>query len=300
MKTIQTPKSIDYIFLILLSTVWGSAFVGIEIALNGFNPFFVAFGRIAVAVLFLLSVVFIKKLSFPQNKNTWYILILLGFLNNALPFYLISWGQQFITPSTASVMLAIGPLIALTLSHYITHDEKFTMLKLVGVILGFLGVFILLGEDFFTGSKDSFYGKIAMLLAVLGYISSGFLIRKISYINTVVCSTSMFLTATIMMIPILFIVEIENSFLDTKALIAIIYLAIIPTALASLLRIKLVQKVGVQFMSQVSYLIPMFAIFWSWLVFNEIANSTVWIALVFILLGVFMRHLKIKRKIYDF
>jgi len=295
LKTIQTPKLIDYTFLIFLSAIWGSAFVGIEIALTGFHPFLVAFGRIALAALFLFLIVLIQKRVFPKDKKTWYILILIGFLNNAVPFYLISWGQQFISPSTASVMLAVGPLIALVLSHYITDDEKFTIFKLIGVILGFVGVFILLGEDFFTKDSNSFYGKLTMLLAVLGYISSGFLIRKISYVDTVVCSSSMFLTATFMMIPVLFFISYEQSFLENKALIAIVYLAIVPTALASLLRVKLVQKIGVQFMSQVAYLIPMFAIFWSWLIFNEIPSKVVWIALLFILAGVFMRHLKIRK-----
>ena len=275
-----------------LSAIWGSAFVAIEIALDGFHPFFVAFGRIALAGLFLSSIVFIKRLSFPKERKTWYILILIGFLNNAMPFYLISWGQQYISPSTASVMLAVGPLIALVLSHFITHDENFTLFKLLGVLLGFIGVFILLGEDFFAGQENSFYGKLAMLGAIIGYISSGFLIRKISYVNTVVCSSSMFITATIMMLPALFFVPYDESFINITAIIAVVYLAIMPTALASLLRIKLVQKVGVQFMSQVAYLIPMFAIFWSWVFLNEIPNTTVWLSLVFILGGVFMRHLK--------
>ena len=276
----------------LLSAIWGSAFVAIEIALNGFHPFFVAFGRIALAGVFLSTIIFIRKLSFPKDKNTWIILFLIGFLNNAMPFYLISWGQQFISASTASVMLAVGPLIALVLSHFITHDEKFTIFKLLGVVFGFIGVFILLGEDFFGGDENSFYGKLAMLGAIIGYISSGFLIRKISHVNTVVCSSSMFITATIMMFPALFFVPLENSFLNTTAIVAVVYLAIMPTALASLLRIKLVQKVGVQFMSQVAYLIPMFAIFWSWLLLNEIPNTTAWLSLIFILGGVFMRHLK--------
>jgi len=293
LKTIQAPKFIDYTFLMFLSAIWGSAFVGIEIALTGFDPFLVAFGRIALAALFLTIVVFLQRLSFPKDLNTWIILVFIGFLNNAMPFFLISWGQQFISASTASVMLAVGPLIALVASHYITHDEKFTLFKLLGVLLGFIGVFILLGEDFFIEQDNSFYGKLAMLIAIFGYIFSGLLIRKISYVNTVVCSASMFITATSMMLPFIFFISLENSFLSTEAFVAIIYLAIVPTAIASLLRIKLVQKVGVQFMSQVAYLIPMFAIFWAWVFLNDVPSITVLISLVFILSGVFMRHVKI-------
>ena len=292
MQIIKPAKFIDYSLLILLSAIWGSAFVSISYSVEYFPPFIIAFGRILLASLFLLFFVFWNKLSFPRDKRTWSILILIGALNNAVPFYLISWGQQYISASTASVMLAVGPFIALVMSHYIVNDEKFTFYKLLGVLLGFIGVFILLGEDFFSGDENSFYGKIAMLSAVFGYIISGFLIRKISYVPTLVCSSSMFITASIMMFPFLFFIPFESFEIVSMPFLVIIYLAIVPTASASLIRINLVQKVGVQFMSQVAYLIPMFAIFWSWIFFDEMPKSTIIIALVFIFLGLFIRRLK--------
>jgi len=296
MNTIKVPTILDYTLLIFLSAIWGSAFVAISFSLNAFPPFIIAFGRICLAAIFLISLTFLKKLSFPRDKKTWLMLILIGFLNNAMPFYLISWGQQYITPSTASVMLAIGPFVALIVSHFITNDEKITIFKLIAVFLGFAGVFVLLGDDFFTGNENSLYGKITMLIAVLGYITSGFLIRKISHINTIVCSSGMFLTATLMMFPFLFIIEFKDFTIFNNTFLAIIYLAMIPTAGASLIRIQLVQKVGVQFMSQVAYLIPMFAILWSWLFFNEIPNKIIILALSLIFIGLFIRKINIKKK----
>lgn len=292
MNTIKTPTLLDYFGLILLSGIWGSAFIAIEISLENFPPFFIAFGRIFLASLFLLCLVFVKKLSFPRDLKTWLILILIGILNNSMPFYLISWGQQYISASTASIMLAVGPFIALILSHYITHDEKFTLLKLFGVTLGFLGVFVLLGDDFINQRHDSFYGELAMLVATMGYISSGLLLRKISYVPTLVCSTSMFMTATVSMLPFVFLLSLQNFEISTSSILPIIYLAIFPTAAASLIRVRLVQKVGVQFMSQVAYLIPIFAIFWSWVFFDELPKQTAWVALILILLGLFIRKLK--------
>ena len=292
MKTIQTATIIDYFGLILLSAIWGSAFIAIELALESYSPFFIAFSRIILATLFLFLIMQLKKLSFPTDIKTWLILILVGMLNNSIPFYLISWGQQYISPSTASIMLAVGPFIALVLSHYITHDENFTLLKLAGVIIGFLGVFVLLGDDFLNQRHDSFYGELAMLAATIGYISSGLLLRRISYVPTLVCSTSMFFTATVSMLPFIFILPLQNIELFNVDFLPIIYLAIFPTAVASLIRIRLVQKVGVQFMSQVSYLIPIFAIFWAWVFLEELPKQTAWIALFLVLLGLFIRKLK--------
>jgi drug/metabolite transporter (DMT)-like permease len=294
MRTIQDPSAIDYIFLILLSAIWGSAFVAIEVALRGFDPFFIAFLRIFFASFFIYAFVFYKKLSFPKDLKTWSILILTGFLNNAMPFFMISWGQQFISANTAAVMLATGPFVALVFSHFFTHDENFTFFKLLGVILGFLGVFILFGADFSKSNEEGFYGKIALLIAILGYISSGFLIRKVSHVNTFILSSSVFFSAWIMMIPYLFFISFEKFDLWSNSFLAILYLGLIPTAAASLFRIELVQRVGVQFMSQVSYLIPIFTIIWSWIFFNETPNSILYIALVFIFAGLFIRKIKIR------
>jgi drug/metabolite transporter (DMT)-like permease len=291
MKQIQSSTTIDYALLFMLSAIWGSAFVGIEFALTLFDPFFVAFLRIFFASLFLLVFIYIKKLPFPRDFKTWKMLVILGILNNAMPFYLISWGQQYISAGTASVMLAIGPFVALIVSHLITEDEKITFFKLVGVVLGFVGVFILLGEDFLKGDENSLYGKIALLIAVMGYISSGFLIRKLSDVHTVVCSTSMFLTASILMSPFLFFINYDSFEIMSYPFLTIIYLAIIPTALASLIRINLVRKTGVQFMSQVAYLIPLFAIYWSWVFFDVLPSPVVYTALVFIFVGLSIRKL---------
>jgi len=291
MKQIQSATLADYFLLLLLSTMWGSAFVGIEYALTGFDPFLIAFLRIFFASLFLFCIVYIKKLSFPRDLKTWAMLLLIGILNNAMPFYLISWGQQFISAGTSSVMLAMGPFVALIVSHIITEDEKITFFKVVGVIFGFIGVFILMGDDFLKGDENSLYGKIALLVAIMGYISSGFLIRKLSHVHTVICSTSMFTTAWLIMLPFLFFVSYESFEIISYPFLTIVYLAIVPTALASLMRITLVRKTGVQFMSQVSYLIPICTIFMSWVFFDVTPPMIVYTAMAFIFAGLFIRKL---------
>jgi drug/metabolite transporter (DMT)-like permease len=291
MKTIQNATFIDYFYLLALSAVWGSAFVAIEIALVGFDPFLVAFLRIFFASFIIYIFIYFKNLSFPKDLKTWVMISLTGFLNNAMPFFMISWGQQYITANMASVMLATGPFVALMLSRVFTNDEFFSFWKLVSVVLGFIGVFILFGEDFFEGDQQSFYGKLAMLVAIFGYISSGFMIRKISHINTFVLSSSVFFSAWIMMLPFLYFLSFDKFDFNSSAFLAVIFLGLVPTALASLFRIELVQRVGVQFMSQVAYLIPLFTIFWSWIIFNEIPSSILYIALFFIFAGLFVRNL---------
>ncbi len=189
-------------------------------------------------------------------------------------------------------MLSFGPFIALILSHYTTNDEKFTIFKLIGVVLGFLGVLVLLGNDIISQKTDAIYGQLAVLLATFGYISAGLLIRKLRGINVVICSTSMFITATLVMLPFVSLGAISSIDFSSISVLTIIYLAVVPTAIASLVRVKLVQRVGIQFMSQVSYIIPIFAIFWAWVFFSELPNINAWIALCLILLGLLIRKIK--------
>ena len=293
MKTIQNATLLDYIWLLLLSAIWGSAFVGIDIALTAFHPLIVAFYRILLAALVILVAIWIKRLSFPRDRRSWTLLILLGLLNNALPFYLISWGQQYVSASAAAVLMAVGPFIALLMAHWLTHDEKITSMKLLGVVLGFTGVFILFGEDFFTGDRNSLYGKAAIFLATIGYISSGLMIRRLSHIDALVCAGAIFLTAVLWMLPFVWRVPFHIDALYSLPFLSILYLALIPTAFASIIRIRLVQRSGIQFMSQVTYLIPLFAIFWAWVFFGSVPKLTVWIALILILGGLFIRKLKV-------
>lgn len=192
-------------------------------------------------------------------------------------------------------MLSFGPFIALILSHFTTHDEKFSIYKLLGVLLGFIGVFILVGGDIISKNSDALFGQLAVLVATIGYITSGLLIRKLGKINTIVCSTSMLLTGALVMIPFVSIKEILDIQIVSMGCYSVVFLALIPTAMASLVRVKLVQKVGIQFMSQVAYLIPIFAIFWSWIFLNEIPKLTAWIALFLILSGLLVRKLPYKK-----
>ena len=292
MKTIQNATLLDYFWLMLLSAIWGSAFVAIGYALSALHPLIVAFYRILIATLVVWLFIWLKRLPLPKDRNSWTLLILLGLINNALPFYLISWGQQYVSASTAAVLLAIGPFVALIMAHWLTHDEKITPFKLVGVGLGFAGVFILFGEDFFKGEHHSLYGKLAILIATIGYVSSGLMIRRLSHIDTLVCAGSMFLTASVWMLPFVWFVPFNSAALLSAPFLTILYLALIPTALASIIRIQLVQRTGVQFMSQVSYLIPLFAIFWAWVFFGSVPELTVWVALAMILGGLFIRKIK--------
>ena len=292
MKVIQSPKVIDYIHLLILGAIWGSAFIAIEIAIENLTALQVAMFRILLAGLFLVPFVLYKREKIPTNKKIWFYIFITALLNNAIPFSLISFAQQHINSGTAAIILACGPFTTLIIGHIFTKDEKMSFTKLFGVILGFSGVFILFSQDIIIQNDLSLMGKFSVFLASCCYVISGFLIRKLTTISPLVCSCCMFFSSAIMMSPFVFSMQIPDFNNIGNSLYAIIFLAIVPTALASLLRVNLIQRVGMQFVSLVSYLIPLFAIIWSVLFFSQVPKTSTWMAFLFIVLGLLISKIK--------
>jgi len=285
MNIIQSPKFIDYCHLLLLGAIWGSAFIAIDIAIENLNAIQISLFRIFLAAVVLLPIIFYKKHKFPRDKKIWFYITLTAVLNNAIPFSLIAWGQQHINSSTAAIILACGPFTTLIVGHLFTKDERITTTNFFGIMLGFLGVWILFSQDLISNNDLSFYGKTSVFLASCCYVISGFLIKKITRTSPLVCSSCMFMISTCLLLPFVFSQPLPSFSSLGSSLYAIIFLALVPTAAASLLRVRLIQKVGMQFISQVSFIIPLFAIFWSLLIFNEIPKDSTWYAFSLIIVG---------------
>ena len=289
---LNTPKLKDYINLFALSAILGTAFIGIEIAIEKLDVFQVTFGRVFIAFLFLLPFVLYKKLSLPKGGKTWMWLVLSAVLNTAIPFSLINAGQAYITSGMSALMIGFGPFITLLLAHYMTHDEKISKYKIYSVMLGFIGLILLLGDNILASNTNELKGQALVLLASLCYALSSLFVRKISGVSYLMISFIMFGISALVLTPIVvylywgYNLEVNNSTLS------ILYLGILPTAIASIYRVKMVQEVGVKFMSQVAYLIPIFALIWAWLVLDEVPKSITLVALVIVLFGLYIRNKK--------
>lgn len=293
MQTIRQPTHSDTAKLVLLGAIWSSAFMCIELALVDFTPFAIASWRIVIAALALLPVVMAMKLRFPRDAKTWSLFAATGLLYNAFPFTLISWGQQYISSGTTSIVIASGTFISLLLSHFLTHDDRFSLPKLAGVAVGFTGVVILIGADALDGSPRAVAGQMAIVVAVSLYILSSLIIRRITGVHTLVLSAGVLLTSAVYMGPLMLLFDQplppEPRWTSIAALA---YLGLVPTASAYLLRIQIIQQVGTTFLSQVSLLIPTFGLLWGWLFLNEVPTQASWVALVFVLSGMVVTRLR--------
>ena len=165
--------------MVVLSSIWGSAFIAIKISLISFNPITVASLRLIVASFFLLIFFYYKNYKINLTFGNFISLTLIGIIGNFIPFFLISWAEQYIQSNIAGLLMSIGPIITLILAHFFTKDDKFNLTKLISVMIGFVGtLFIIDFQTFFNLNQItvvSLVAKIAVILAALGYMISNIL-----------------------------------------------------------------------------------------------------------------------------
>ena len=198
--------------------------------------------------------------------------------------------------------MSIGPIITLILAHFFTKDDKFNTIKLISVIIGLIGtLFIIDFKTFFIlteGSYISFVAKVAVIVAALGYMISNIIAyNKLKNVNTITITTFATLFGAIVSIPFMLYFELADpSSINFSSFISLIYLGLFPTAIAFQFRYYITKKYGPTFLSYVAYLIPVFAIFWGYLILGEkVALSSI-LGILLVLSGVYVGQKKLMYK----
>lgn len=257
----SSMKLNEWGMLILLSIFWGGSFFFIEIALRGFQPFTVVFLRVTIAAAILLGVVYLRGQRMPADLRTWCAYLVMGALNNAIPFSLIVWGQTRIDSGVASILNATTPIFTVILAHLLTSDEHLSIRKMSGVLTGFLGVYIMLAPELKDGFSWRGLGQIAVLGAAVSYSLAGIFGKRFKDRSPVVTSAGMLICSSSMMLP-LFILTTPFATLNPSmdAVAAIIGIAVISTAMAYLLYFRILATAGATNVLLVTFLIPISAL----------------------------------------
>ena len=280
--------------LFILSAIWGSAFIAIKVSLNYFSPISVASYRLIVASIFLLIFYVIGKYKTSFNRTDLIMLLFVGVVGNFLPFYLISWSEQHIQSSTAGILMGVGPILTLILSHFFTKDDRFTYSKLISISIGFIGVLFIFEIDtlfnFGTANSLQLFSKFLIIIAALGYMISNIVAyNTLKHIDSFSITFFATLFGAMVSVPFLLYSEtIQPSYINFNALLPILYLGIFPTALAFQLRYHITKTSGPVFLSYVAYLIPIFALIWGFVLLSEEIYLNSIIGITLILFGVYI------------
>lgn len=281
-----TGKS--WAMVILMGVIWGSTFLVIELALVGITPFWLAAARITFAGL-LTSIVWGMTgwRLFTGPERAWLPLLSVSMLSTAIPFQLLSWGLQYVTSGFAGISMATVALMVLPLAHVLVPGEKMTFRRLVGFLIGFVGVVVLIGPDSFASSGQSLemFGKLACLGAAACYAMSSITMRRLPPIDPFGLSAIVLLIGSVFVIATAYMVEGPPPVIDNQTLFYVALLGLVPTAGANILRVLVIRTAGPVFMSLVNYQVPLWSVFFGMTILNEPARDNLFLALVLILAG---------------
>jgi drug/metabolite transporter (DMT)-like permease len=283
----REPKTIDYALLTILALIWSSAFFNIKIATYSYGPVTIAFLRILFGAIPVVVLCFFKKIKIEAFSKDWHWFALIGMINLVIPFFLIAYGVQKVQSNLAAILMASTPLSATVLAHFFTNNEKINYTKIFGVLLGFSGIVFLFSDNILINDSN-FLSALIIFFASTFYVIGGLLTLKISNKKNENVTASILIWGTIFLIPITAFTEKPwnlNPSIDST--ISVIYLGVVATGLAWLLRFRILKNNGLVFQAQVAYLIPIFGIILSYIFLKEIITSKILVAVVAIIIGIY-------------
>ena len=284
----REPKSFDIFLLVLLALIWGSSFFNIKIATYSYEPFTLALIRVLFALIPLLLICYFKKIKVRAFQNDWKAYALIGLCNISIPFTLIAIGTAKINSYLAAMLMSTTPLSGSILAHFYTKNEKISFLKSIGIILGFIGVIFLFADDLII-NEDNYVFAIITIVGSTFYAIGGLLTLKIKSKGNENVTTSTTIWSIIFLIPFSIFFETPwNSSPTFESTISLLYLGIVATGFAWLIRFRILTVNGLVFQTQVAYLIPIFGVFFGYFLMNEIITWRVIVSLIIILLGIYI------------
>ena len=295
----KQPKLLDYLLLVLLALIWASAFFNIKIATYSFGPITIAFLRVFFGSMPVLLLCYYKDIKIEAFSKDWYWFAIIGFINLVAPFFLIAYGVKSVQSNLAAILMSTTPLSSTVLGHFYTKNEKFNFIKTFGILIGFSGILYLFSDNLLI-DENNFLSALLILLGSTCYVIGGVLTLKISKKKNENVTGSILIWAVIILIPFVVLIEQPwNIIPRIDSIISVIYLGLVSTGIAWLLRFRILVKNGLIFQSQVSYLIPIFGTILSYIFLKEMITIKVFVSLIAVSLGIyFVRKADSKIKVY--
>jgi len=284
----REPKIIDYALLTILALIWSSAFFNIKIATYSYGPVTIAFLRTFFGAIPVVGICLVKKIKIEAFSKDWYWFAAIGMVNLVIPFFLIAYGVQRVQSNLAAILMASTPLSATVLAHLFTKNEKINLIKILGVLVGFSGIVFLFSDNILI-NENNFTYALLILVGSTFYVIGGLLTLKISNKKNENVTASILIWGTLFLIPITAFTEKPwNLNPSTDSTISLVYLGVVATGLAWLLRFKILKNNGLVFQAQVAYLIPIFGIILGYIFLKELITPKVLVAVAAVIIGIYL------------
>ncbi len=284
----RAPHSGDWLSLLALTVLWGTAFLFNELALASFPSAVLVGGRIVIATLLIFGYLRLSGETLPSQGRAWLPMLVLAVFGNVLPFHLVAWAQQHIDSSLAGILMAAMPLFVLTLAHFFVPGARLTPYRAAGFVVGFAGVIVLIGPEFLRGLSGNLalFGAVAALGAALSYSISTIYARRLGAGDPVKRAAGVLIVASVLSAPAALIELPAITTPSVMAVVALIVLGLLATGVATLLYFRLVQGPGPTFLSLVNYLVPAWAVLAGAVFLDESLSLSVFLGLALKLAGI--------------
>ena len=252
-------KTKHWIAFIALGIIWSSSFLWIKIGVQEIGPMALVAFRMLFGVITAGGIAIYQKVEWPRDWKTWGIYTILGLTSLAIPIFFISWGEQTIDSAVASILNATVPLFTLIIAHFWLHDDKMTVPKVVGLLIGFAGIVLLFSEDLLASKHLNVIGQLAVVLASLFYAWSAVYGRKYTQHVTgaALRGALPLITATAFMWAIAPVAE-KPFLIPTFPItwIALLWLGVLGSGIATILLYYLIHEIGPTRTTLVTYTFP--------------------------------------------
>ena len=284
----REANSFDIFLLVLLGIIWGSSFFNIKIATYSYEPITLALVRVIFASAPLILLCKFKKIKIEAFSNEWKHYALIGLCNIAIPFILIAIGTSKINSYLAAMLMSTTPLSGTILAHFFTKNEKINIFKVIGVLIGFSGILFLFLDKIIINESNYIFALITILGSTF-YSIGGILTIRIKNKGNENVTTSTTIWSLIFLFPMAIILEkpwLADPSLEST--LSLLYLGIVATGLAWLIRFRILSVNGLVFQTQVAYLIPIFGEFFGYFLMDEVITWRVLISLSIIIFGIYI------------
>jgi drug/metabolite transporter (DMT)-like permease len=262
-----------WIWLLSLSVLWGGSFFFAKVAVGELEPLTVVFFRVGLAALALNAILLARGVNPFRRGSPWAAYLVMGILNNALPFSLIFWAQTRIPSGLASILNATTPLFTLVVAHWLTKDEKIDSAKVAALLAGLGGVIVLLGPDLLL-EASSLWGQLACLAAALSYAFAGVYGRRFTALKAepMEVAAGLVTAGSVLILPVMLLADrpwMPANMPSPSVWLALAGLALLSTALAYVLYFRILAAAGATNLLLVTFLIPLTAVLLGALVLGE-------------------------------
>lgn len=260
-------RRVDVIDLLLLAAIWGSSFLFIRLSVGDFGPIALSGMRTLIAGVTLLPILFLSK-KIAVIRTYWRSIIIVGLFNSALPFIFFNFATMTLPAGTMSIINALTPLWGAAIA-WVWLKDKLPPLRMLGLMVGFVGILVLVWDKLSLNDTASIYAVIAGVAAPIFYgIAASYTKKYLMDADPIATAAGSLVAAGLMLLPFT-LYTWPTAPISGGAWAALVGLGLLCTAVAYVLYYRLLIRVGPPRAMTVTFLIPVFGVFWGWLFLGE-------------------------------